>query len=255
MTSPLVIKLGGRVLQSASNLERLLKTVQQLALLRPLILVHGGGDQVEALLLQLGHTSLKVDGQRITPAVQMPIVAGVLAGDVNTQLVALAQQHQLNAVGLTLGAGHSIACDVDANRGAVGIPKPNDAKLLQVLLDQNFLPILSSIGASDSGERLNVNADLAAAAVAQLMHADLILLTDVPGILDKNGDLIETILADEADALIADGTVRDGMLVKLNAAVQAARASRRSIAVAGWQDAKALTRLARGEAAGTRIRL
>lgn len=102
MTSPLVIKLGGRVLQSASNLERLLKTVQQLALLRPLILVHGGGDQVEALLLQLGHTSLKVDGQRITPAVQMPIVAGVLAGDVNTQLVALAQQHQLNAVGLTL---------------------------------------------------------------------------------------------------------------------------------------------------------
>lgn len=100
-----------------------------------------------------------------------------------------------------------------------------------MLLDQNFLPILSSIGASDSGERLNVNADLAAAAVAQLMHADLILLTDVPGILDKNGDLIETILADEADALIADGTVRDGMLVKLNAAVQAARASRRSIAV------------------------
>ena len=255
MTTPLVIKLGGRVLQSEQNLDALLAIVAQLTQLRPLVLVHGGGDQVEALLLQLGHTSLKVDGQRITPAAHMPIVAGVLAGDVNSQLVARAQQHQLNGVGLSLAAGQSIRCEVDTKRGAVGIPQPAHATLLQLLLDRNFLPIISSIGVSDSGERLNVNADLAAAAVAQLLHADLILLTDVPGILDKNGELIETIYVDQAEALIADGTVRDGMLVKLSAAVQAAQASRRSIAVAGWQDAKALTRLARGEAAGTRIRI
>ncbi|WP_417659189.1 acetylglutamate kinase [Pseudidiomarina sp.] len=251
----LVLKLGGRVLQNAKNLSALLSTVQQLAQLRPLVLVHGGGDQVEQLLLQLGHTSLKVDGQRITPAAQMPIVAGVLAGDINSQLVSLAQQHQLNAVGLTLADGLSVRCDIDNSRGAVGVPHPNNAALLMLLLAHNYVPILSSIGAAADGQRLNVNADLAAAAVAQLLDADLVLLTDVPGILDKHGALINSISVEQADALIADGTVRDGMLVKLNAAVQAAQASRRSIAVAGWQNAKALTRLAQGKAAGTRIHL
>jgi len=255
MSSPLIIKLGGRVLQSTEHLHQLLTTVEQLARLRPLVLVHGGGDQVQEVLTQLGYTSEKVGGQRVTPAAHIPIVAGVLAGDVNSQLVALAQQHQLNAVGLFLAAGQSISCDIDHSRGSVGIPCPNDATLLELLLDNNFLPIMSSIGISPTGERLNVNADLAAAAVAQLLHADLILLTDVPGILDQHGELIDTIDAEHADALIAAGTVRDGMLVKLKAALQAAQASRRSIAVAGWQDAKALTRLAKGEAAGTRIRL
>src|SRR5690554_7464927 len=100
---------------------------------------------------------------------------------------------------------------------------------------------MSSIGISPTGERLNVNADLAAAAVAQLLHADLILLTDVPGILDQHGELIDTIDAEHADALIAAGTVRDGMLLKLKAALQAARASRRSIAVTGWHDAMSLS--------------
>ncbi|WP_417666511.1 acetylglutamate kinase [Pseudidiomarina sp.] len=251
----LVLKLGGRVLQNAKNLSALLSTVQQLAQLRPLVLVHGGGDQVEQMLLQLGHTSLKVDGQRITPTAQMPIVAGVLAGDINSQLVALAQQHQLNAVGLTLADGQSVRCDIDSSRGAVGVPFPNNAALLTLLLAHNYVPILSSIGVSADGQRLNVNADLAAAAITQLLDADLVLLTDVPGILDKHGALIDSISIDHAEALIADGTVRDGMLVKLNAAVQAAQASRRSIAVAGWQNAKALTRLAQGKAAGTRIHL
>src|SRR5690554_8135205 len=114
---------------------------------------------------------------------------------------------------------------------------------------------MSSIGISPTGERLNVNADLAAAAVAQLLHADLILLTDVPGVLDQHGELVDTIDAEHADALIAAGTARDGMLVKLKAALQAAQASRRSIAGVGWQAAQALARWGKGEAAGTRIRL
>ncbi|KFZ30689.1 acetylglutamate kinase [Pseudidiomarina salinarum] len=255
MTTPLVIKLGGRVLVDTDALAQLLPTIARLAKLRALVLVHGGGDQVQLQLQQLGFTSVKTAGQRITPAEHIPIVAGVLAGDLNSQLCALAQQHQLNPVGLTLFAGDSIRCSPDAARGAVGVPAPGNPQLLELLIDRGFIPVLSSIGISASGERLNVNADLAAGAVAQLLHADLILLTDVPGILDARGALIELIQADQADQLIADGTVRDGMLVKLNAAVQAARASRRSIAVAGWQDATALTRLAKGEAAGTRIRL
>ncbi len=252
--TPLVLKLGGRVLTSEDSLQQLLTVIAKLAQLRALVIVHGGGDQVQSMLQQLGFNSEKSAGQRITPAEHMPIVAGVLAGDINSQLCALAQQHGLASVGLTLAAGASVSCEVDTVRGAVGIPSPGQPHLLQQLIDKHFLPILSSVGTSNNGERLNVNADLAAAAVAQLLHADLILLTDVPGILDQQGHLIETITIDQAAALIENGTVRDGMVVKLNAAVQAAQASRRSIAVAGWQDAKVLTRLAKGEAAGTRIK-
>ncbi|MGQ4277539.1 acetylglutamate kinase [Pseudidiomarina sp. E22-M8] len=254
MTTPLVIKLGGRVLTDAAALTQLFTTVHKLAALRPLVLVHGGGDQVQDLLQRLGEVSTKTAGQRVTPAEHMPIVTGVLAGDINSQLCALAQQHGLNSVGLTLQAGETLVCDVDTRRGAVGIPKPNNSQLLQLLMESQYLPILSSIGASADGQRLNVNADLAAAAVAQVLDADLILLTDVAGILDRDGLLIDSINATQAPQLISDGVVRDGMVVKLNAALQAAQHSRRSIAVAGWQDANALTRLAKGEAAGTRIR-
>lgn len=255
MSIPLVIKLGGRVLQHAESLQQLLQIIAKLAQIRALVLVHGGGDQVQQMLEQLGHQSVKVEGQRITPASHMPVVAAVLAGDINSQLCASAQQLGLPAVGLTLFAGDSVHCQVDHSRGAVGIPQPGNGKLLQQLIDLGYLPVLSSIGLDDHGQRLNVNADLAAAAVAQLLHADLILLTDVPGILDRNGQLIAHIHASDAAALVADGTIRDGMLVKLNAALQAAHASRRSIAVAGWHDAQALTRLAKGEPAGTRISL
>lgn len=253
MSTPLVIKLGGKVLTDADSLHHLLTIITKLAQIRALVLVHGGGEQVQQLLEQLGQQSVKSGGQRITPVSHIPIVAGVLAGDVNSQLCAQAQLHGLNAVGLTLFAGHSVRCQVDNQRGAVGIPQPGESKLLEQLIDQNFVPVISSVGVSTTGQRLNVNADLAAASIAQLLHADLILLTDVPGILDQHGQLIEHIHADQAAVLIANGTVRDGMQVKLEAALQTAHASRRSIAVAGWQDANALTRLAKGEAAGTRI--
>ncbi|RUO63723.1 acetylglutamate kinase [Pseudidiomarina insulisalsae] len=258
MSSPLIIKLGGRVLTDSLALQQLLTTVQRLAALRPLVLVHGGGDQVQSLLQQLGHDSVKVEGQRVTPAAHIPIVAGVLAGDINSQLCALALQHGLQPVGLTLQAGDTVRCEVDTSRGAVGIPQPGSGKLLQLLIEQNYLPVLSSLGVSASGERLNVNADLAAAVVAQVLHGDLILLTDVAGILDHAGLLIDIITAEQAPELISNGTVRDGMVVKLTAALQAAQmllptAARRTIAVAGWHDANALTRLARGEPAGTRI--
>ncbi|CAB0151438.1 Acetylglutamate kinase [Pseudidiomarina piscicola] len=254
MSVPLVIKLGGKMLQDEAALAQFFTTVQRLAALRPLTLVHGGGAQVQSLLERLGTVSQKLDGQRITPADHMPIVAGVLAGDVNSQLCAIAAQHGLQSVGLTAQAGAMLKCDIDSKRGAVGHPQAGSSHLLQLLIDNDYLPIVSSIGISPDGQRLNINADLAAAAIAQALHADLILLTDVEGILDHNGQLIESITAAQAPALISEGVVREGMVVKLNAALQAALQSRRSIAVAGWHDANALTRLAKGEAAGTRIR-
>lgn len=256
---PFVIKLGGRLFDHTEALQALLLACAEIQKVRPLVLVHGGGDQVTAQLRAAGfyadNAEPKLAGQRITAAEHIPVIAGVLAGDLNSQLCALAQQAQLNAVGLTLAAGHSISCTLDASRGAVGIPAPNQPQLLEGLLAQGFTPIISSLGTGPDGQRLNVNADLAAAAVARLIGADLALLTDVAGILAANGDLLPSITSAEATPLIQSGVVQGGMLVKLTAALDTARASRRSIAVAGWQNASALIELAQGHAVGTRILL
>ncbi|RUO64002.1 N-acetylglutamate kinase [Pseudidiomarina planktonica] len=256
---PFVIKLGGRLFDHADALQKLLQVCADIQTIRPLVLVHGGGDQVTAQLRALGFYpdsgEPKLAGQRITALEHLPVIAGVLAGDLNSQLCALAQQAQLNAVGLTLAAGNSISCQVDTSRGAVGVPAPNQPQLLQGLLDQGFTPIISSLGVAPDGQRLNVNADLAAAAVARLIGADLALLTDVEGILAANGDLIPNITSAEATPLIDSGVVQGGMLVKLTAALDTARASRRSIAVAGWRNASALIELAQGHHVGTRILL
>ncbi|MEX1221648.1 MAG: acetylglutamate kinase [Idiomarina sp.] len=256
---PLVIKLGGRLFDHAHALQDLLLVCAEIHTIRPLVLVHGGGDQVTAQLRALGFYPAsgepKLGGQRVTALEHIPAIAGVLAGDLNSQLCALAQQAQLNAVGLTLAAGNSISCTLDASRGAVGIPIPSQPQLLQTLLEKGFTPIISSLGVSSAGQRLNVNADLAAATVACLIDADLALLTDVDGILTANGDLIPTITSAQATPLIDSGVVQGGMLVKLTAALDTARASRRSIAVAGWRNASALIELAQGHHVGTRILL
>ncbi|EKE80888.1 acetylglutamate kinase [Idiomarina xiamenensis] len=252
-SSVLVLKVGGRLLQQSEALSALLQVCQRIQQQRPLLLVHGGGEQIEHWLQQFQFSSTKVDGQRVTPAAHIPVIAGALAGDLNSQLVAVAQQAGLNAVGLTLAAGASIRCQIDHSRGCVGIPEAADKHLLETLLAQGFTPIMASLAQAADGQRLNVNADLAAAAVARLVDGDLVLLTDVDGILDKQGRLIDTINSQQAQQLIADGTVVGGMRVKLDAALSAAQHSRRSIAVAGWQHASNLLRLANGEQSGTRI--
>lgn len=253
LPTALVIKLGGRALDDMQALQPLLKTVINIQQSRPVVLVHGGGDQVSALLAQLGLSSEKVAGQRVTPAAHIPYIAAVLAGDVNSQLTALAQQLGLRSVGLPLFAGGSTYANVDASRGAVGIPQPGDKQLLVSLLEQGYLPVMSSLGLSRDGHRLNCNADLAAACIAELLDADLVLLTDVAGILDQQQHLISSINAAQAAHYIESSVVRDGMQVKLEAALAVAQKSRRSIAVASWQDPQALLDLAEGRAAGTRI--
>jgi acetylglutamate kinase len=260
MMKPLVIKIGGAILdhnaEKASALKALFIELSKLAELdnQPFVLVHGGGSSVDAQLAQAGFKTEKKDGKRITPAEQMPIIAGTLAGFVNKTIVGVANELNLSAVGLSLGDGDMISCSLaNAELGHVGDPSPKNAVLLQTLLANNFFPIVSSIGALDNGELVNVNADDAAVAICQLLEAELLLLTDVPGVKGAEGEWLSELGSKQAAQLIEQGVIAGGMTAKVNAALLAANQLRRSIAVASWKSPEQIVNLIKGEKLGTRI--
>jgi acetylglutamate kinase len=127
--------------------------------------------------------------------------------------------------------------------------------LINTLLQQGFVPVFSSIGQSEDGQLLNVNADIAAAAICQLVQGQLVLLTDVPGLLDGQGQLIKTLSSAQAAELVDSGVIKGGMKVKLDAALETAAALRRSIIVAGWQQPEDLLKLMQQQEVGTCISL
>ena len=135
----------------------------------------------------------------------------------------------------------------------MGEPKAHNSKLLDTLLQANFLPIISSIGALKSGELVNVNADDAAVVICQLLNAQLLLLTDVAGVKGDSGEYLSSLNNQQAKHLIAKGVIAGGMTAKVNAALHAANQLRRSIAVASWQSPEKILHLLNGECIGTQI--
>lgn len=252
--NPLVIKVGGAFMQAPKAALQLLDVIGQLQQQRPVVLVHGGGPLVEQLLQALQLTSEKVQGLRVTPAEHMPYITGALAGTANKQLCGLAIRAKLNPVGLCLADGHSVTCQqLDPRLGAVGIARPGSATMLNLLLQAKMLPIISSIGADEQGNLLNVNADQAATVIAQLLQADLMLLSDVLGVLDANKALLNELNAQEIQQLIAQNTITDGMQVKVTAALDAACSLQRPITIASWQAPEQLLGLLEGVSVGTTI--
>ncbi|MCE2594341.1 acetylglutamate kinase [Motilimonas cestriensis] len=255
MNKPLLIKLGGAVLENDTALANLFDALTRYLTdnQRPLILVHGGGIVVEDVLSKMGIKSEKKNGLRITPFEQIPYVAGALAGTSNKLLMAKALQAGLSAVGLSLADGFSTkVTQLDPELGAVGQCEPNDPTLLKVLLAANQLPVISSIGIGEDGRLYNVNADQAAIAICELVGAELVFLSDVDGVLDGNKQLIpelNTILANE---LIAAGVIRDGMTVKVQAALAAAD-SLGHVMLASWKQPENLVALLKGENMGTKV--
>lgn len=250
---PVVLKMGGRLLQDRSALDALLAVCAEIKKQRPIILVHGGGDQVDQWLAKFGFSTEKIDGQRVSPAEQMPVITGALDGAVNAEMVSRALLQGLNPVGLNLSAGNACQFTVNSKLGAVGIAKPADATLLNLLLAQGYTPVFSSIGIGSEGQLLNVNADLAAAAICQLVKGQLVLLTDVPGILDGAMQLIPQLTAAHAAELVQQGVIKGGMKVKLDAALETAAALQSNIVVAGWQHPEDLKNLMQDKPVGTCI--
>ena len=234
----LVIKVGGAILDNADALRRLLSDIRDRQTVRPVVLVHGGGALVDQLLARLGFVSEKRDGLRVTPHEQMPIIAGALAGTANKTICSEAQTLGINAVGLSLiDAGITQCTLLDAAYGAVGVAHPGRSELLDLLLAKQFLPVISSVGASADGTLLNINADQAATAIAKLLTADLWLLSDVAGVLDANKRLLTSLDSAEIQRLTSAGVISAGMQVKTTAALEASAALGKPVTIASWASA------------------
>jgi len=261
INKPLVIKIGGAILDDqasgkGSALSKLLTVIAKMIsnTKQKIVLVHGGGCVVDEMLAQAGFVTEKKHGLRVTPKQQIPVISGALAGNVNKGIVANAISMKLPAVGLSLMDGDMVECLLsDENLGEVGVAKAKDSKLLDTLLNADFLPIIASIGALDNGDLVNVNADDAAVVICQLLNAELLLLTDVNGVKDASGEYLQSLDTLQAKQLIEQGVIAGGMTAKVNAALHAAKQLRRSIAVASWQSPEKIINFLNGDAIGTRI--
>ncbi|CAH0534641.1 Acetylglutamate kinase [Vibrio stylophorae] len=256
MSTPLVMKLGGAVLADTALLSQLFQTIASYRSEgnRPLVLVHGGGYLVDELSAKLGFTTQKRNGLRVTPFEQVPYMAGALAGTANKLLQGEAVRAAVPSIGMSLADGGLChISQMDPALGAVGDAKAGDGTLLHALLAQNVLPIISCIGLDDQGQLMNVNGDQAAVAVAAAIQADLVFLSDVPGVLDGQGVLQSHLTEEKAQQMIDDGVITDGMIVKVEAAFEAANALGKTIEIASWRDAQKLNALFAGEAIGTQF--
>ncbi|WP_394172085.1 acetylglutamate kinase [Thalassotalea litorea] len=252
--NPLVIKIGGAIMENLQALDKLFSVLVKLQQTRGVIIVHGGGCVVDEHLLKAGFRSEKINGLRVSDKRHMPIITGALAGTVNKQLVAQANSKQIHSVGLALHDGAMVNCKPAAQElGQVGVPEAANPELAQALLTAKMLPIICSIGQLANGELVNVNADDAAVAISELVNGELLLLTDVAGVKGADGDYLPSLNQQQASQLIKDGVIAGGMIAKVNAAFDAATRLRRSIAVTSWKAPEQLLTLHQGELLGTRI--
>jgi acetylglutamate kinase len=243
----MVIKVGGRffneLIEQAEHKHPLLHAIDALNLQgKHIVLVHGGGDQVQSQLNALGLKSIKANGLRVTPFDHMPVVTGVLSGFLNKTLVAHSTAVGMSAVGITLADGGIALCkQVSAELGAVGAPIAKDPALLKHLLSANMLPIVASIGSDAHGNLYNINADHAATCIAQILNAKLYLLSDVKGVLDEHGNKLNALSSQQAQQMIAAKIITDGMVVKVNAAQDAADILEAPVTIGSWNDIEGLT--------------
>ncbi|MGD0168953.1 MAG: acetylglutamate kinase [Smithella sp.] len=233
----IVIKYGGHAMVDNELKDNFAKDVVMMKYIgiNPVV-VHGGGPQIGDLLEKVGKESKFVQGMRVTDEETMNIVEMVLVGMVNKEIVGLINRHGGNAVGLSGKDGNLINAEkyylneekakytppeiIDI--GLVGKVKSINSQLIMTLTQNNFIPVIAPTGAGDKGETYNINADVVAGEIAAALKAEkLLLLTDVPGVLDKDKRLINTMTNDEALKLIDDGTIEGGMFPKIKCCLKA----------------------------------
>lgn len=253
----MVVKLGGAVLDHAADRVALWRDLAEAAQRAPIVIVHGGGQAVDRLLARLGLSSHRHEGLRITPPEHMDIITGALAGQASVDLVRHLRSQGAPAVGLSLaGSGFVAQVSHGGTLGLVGELVDGQAAPTPItaLLEAGQLPVINSIGLSSAGEILNINADDAAVGVAQSLSAGrLVLLTDVPAVLDGSGAPIARLGQDEIEPLIASGVISGGMAAKCRAAALAARRANAPVTIASHGVAGVLPALVRGKTLGTTI--
>lgn len=215
-----VLKIGGRAQSDAGLAEAVRHAAEQ----GRVVVVHGGGDEVSTLQRRLGMTPTFHGGRRVTTVHDLDIVRMVLSGSANKRLVATFVGEGIRAVGIS-GEDDGLLCARATSRetlGEVGTPSRVDARLLDLLVSGGYVPVISPLARDEvTGATLNVNGDDAAAAIASAMGADeLVLIADVPGVI-ADGAIVPELDLDQAAALVANGTAREGMAAKLQAARRA----------------------------------
>ena len=232
----IVIKYGGNAMTDEALRRSFARDVVMLKLVGiNTVIVHGGGPQIDDQLTKIGKKGQFIQGMRVTDAETMGVVEMVLGGQVNTDIVNLINSQGGRAVGLSGTDGPLIRAkkmlmrgkdnpDELIDIGQVGEVESIDPEVVQLLTAQNFIPVIAPVGVGKEGESYNINADLVAGKLAEILKAEkLIVLTNTPGVLDKNGKLLTGLTARQIDELFADGTIHGGMLPKIGSALEAVK--------------------------------
>ncbi len=232
----IVVKYGGNAMTDAQLKEGFARDVVLLKVvgMNPVI-VHGGGPQIDDLLKRVGKKGEFIQGMRVTDAETMDVVEMVLGGQVNKDIVNLINRHGGRAVGLTGKDGGFIRArklrvrggtgsDELVDIGQVGEVESIDPAIVNLLHTEDFIPVIAPVGVGANGESYNINADLVAGKVAEILKAEkLIVLTNTAGVLDKDGKLLTGLTARRVDELFDDGTIHGGMMPKIGSALEAVK--------------------------------
>lgn len=234
---PIVVKFGGNAMVDETLKTQFARDIVSMKLvgMNPIV-VHGGGPQIGELLKKLSIESRFVNGMRVTDEDTMDVVEMVLGASVNKEIVALLNQNGGKAVGLTGKDGQFIRAkqlkmtdpaaggDGIVDIGHVGEVERIDTDVLDMLINSNFIPVIAPIGVGKDGRSYNINADLVAGKIAEVLKAEkLMLLTNVAGLQDKQGKVLTGLSTAQVDELIADGTIYGGMLPKIQCALDAVK--------------------------------
>ena len=264
----IVIKYGGNAMIEERLKESFARDVILLKLvgMNPVV-VHGGGPQIDEALKKIGKTGSFIQGMRVTDEETMEVVEWVLGGEVQQDIVMLINQFGGQAVGLTGKDGgliHARKMLVPSDKepgkkidlGFVGEIEAINPAVVRALQDDAFIPVISPIGFSEEGQAYNINADLVAGKMAEILHAEkLVMMTNIPGVMDKDGKLLTDLTAKEIDALFADGTISGGMLPKISSALDAAKSGVNSVHIIdGRIEHSLLLEILTEQAFGTMIR-
>jgi acetylglutamate kinase len=254
-----VIKLGGHAMGSSEAMETFARDIvlmQQVGV-NPVI-VHGGGPMINEMLARLNIKSEFVNGKRVTDKATMEVVEMVLSGEVNKSIVQAINAQGGQAVGLSGKDANLILCEQeDPILGLVGTPKHINPTILNHLFEADMIPVIAPIGSSDNGETFNINGDTVAGYIAAALNADrLLLLTDISGVTDGDGEVLTELTSKDVRDLIASGVIVGGMIPKTETALKAIEDGVRAVVILDGRAPNAcLLELYTDHGAGTLIRL
>ena len=252
-----LIKIGGKAAENEAALAALAAEMSALSKDHQFLLVHGGGPQVTALSRKLGIDSVFTNGLRQTSSAEMDIVDMVLAGKINKHLVRLLRTHGLNAVGLSgsdggILTGKSVGNLPDGSLSRTADVVDVDGRLLKLLIESGFFPVITSPSMDSEGLALNLNADTVAFSLAvALSCAALVFLSDIPGII-SDGNVIRQLTTSEARALSSSGVISGGMVPKVSASLDALDRGVQTVIIGQYEESGSLAALLSGRQ-GTRI--